>query len=104
MICHNVFGHVCFQATLNIITGHRSQVTASKLSPGVGEALRADASQYEGRALESAQGHSAGRAAAANTSPLRGGKLLPRVHSDADYHNAHEQNKNNNARWYLKNL
>ena len=75
------------------VTGHRSQVTASKLSPGVGEALRADASQYEGRALESAQGHSAGRAAAANTSPLRGGKLLARAHSDADYHNAHEQKK-----------
>ena len=30
---------------------HRSQVAASKLSPGVGEALRADASQSEGRAL-----------------------------------------------------
>merc|ERR1712086_749962 len=71
------------------------------LSPGVGEDLRADASQYEGRALESAQGHPASRAAAANTSPLRGGKLLARAHSDADYHNAHEHKKNDNARWYL---
>ena len=41
---------------LQVATGHRSQVTASKLSAGVGEALRADASQSEGRALRKCAG------------------------------------------------
>ena len=40
--------------------------------------------------FESAQGHSEDRAAAASSSPLRGGKLLARAHFNVSYLNARE--------------